>query len=68
MKVTFIVRPKSFIDRFTKRLAKIMFKVTVLFLSYRYINGAINLLEEPVVILRARIRTRKCVNADKLRL
>ena len=67
MKATLTVRSKTFINRYTKGLVKIMFKVTVLFLSYRCISRAINLLEEPVVILRARIETRKCVNANKFR-
>ena len=66
MNVTFTVRFKTFINRYTNSLEKIVFKVTTLFLSYRCINRAINLLEEPIVILRARIKTRKCVNANKL--
>lgn len=68
MKVTFIVRSKTSINRYTKSLVKNMFKVIVLFVSYTCINRAINLLEEAIVILRVRIKTRKCVNANKLRL
>jgi hypothetical protein len=68
MKVTFIVRSKIFINRYAESLVKIVFKVIMLFLSYSCINRAINLLEEAIVIFRARIKTRKCVNANKLRL
>jgi len=68
MKVTFIVRYKTFINRYTKRLVKIMFKVIVRFLSYGCINRAINLLAEATVIFRAIIKTRRCANANNLRL
>jgi hypothetical protein len=45
-----------------------MFKVMVLFLSYRCINRTINFLKESMVIFRGSIKTRKCVNANNIEI
>jgi hypothetical protein len=51
-----------------KFLAKEIFKVMVLFLSYMCINRAINLLKGATVILRARIKKCKSVNANNIEI